>query len=246
MLETIISDYKDLLEELDQKCDQTQKGLPMIPCPDQCYDCCKQIFPVSFLEAYYLSRGFHSLERKKRRELSRLAQKALKKMSQINAEDFTVFNKSWEEIMQKRKNFSDTLNSIKTNCPFLDESGNGGKCSVYKERNHDCRAHGYSYDGLTREIIACFRFPEIFPTPKKFIEKAFDYNYRYQDKLKLDQKLIVYLTKNPLLKSTIYLTHPFVALLKNFEEIDWINFFKNKVTEKQEKDKFSLIIDTEL
>lgn len=241
MLDLIIEDYQALLEDLDKKCRETQKGLPMIPCPQKCFDCCKQVFPISFLEAYYLSVGFHEIERSKRRKLLRKAEKMLNKLANIEGQTFETQNSKWEEVMKKRQKYSKYLNNLESDCPFLDE----GLCTVYKHRNHDCRVHGYSFDSLTREIIACFRFPKLFPTSEKFMEKAFDYNYRYQEKLKLDQKLIVYLTSNPAYKNILYLTHPFIPLLKNYQTINWTEFFAQKVPNQIEPDKFSLIIDSQ-
>ncbi|MEK7529243.1 MAG: hypothetical protein AAB592_05750, partial [Patescibacteria group bacterium] len=53
---TIIDRYTRILNALDAKTAELQKKLPEIPCKNKCFNCCEQLFPITFLEAYHISR----------------------------------------------------------------------------------------------------------------------------------------------------------------------------------------------
>lgn len=239
MTNTILQKYTKILQDLDQKCAETQKGLPVIPCPNKCFDCCKQIFPVNFIEAYYLSIGFFSLPKEQRLKLQEEANKNITKLAEVETPIFNSFNTDIQEITYKQNSYTNFLNNIKTDCPFLDE----GRCSVYENRNHSCRAHGYGFDFSTNEIVACFRFAKLFPNPEPFIEKAVDYNYRFPQIRQLEKQFLELIGNNIQYHQLFYLTNPFIPLLKDYSKINWQQYFTDNIVCDLKPGTHSLIID---
>lgn len=239
MTETIIQAYTKILQDLDNKCAETQKGLPVIPCLNKCFDCCKQIFPLNFIEAYYLSMGFFSLPQEQRLKLQEEARKNVEKLATVETPVFNCFNTDIQEITYKQNSYTKYLNNIQTDCPFLDE----GRCSVYENRNHSCRAHGYGFDFSTNEIVACFRFAKLFPNPEPFMEKAVDYNYRFPEIRTLEKEFLKFIGDNRQYDRLFYLTNPFIPLLKDYSKINWKQFFAENIVCDLEENTHSLFID---
>lgn len=260
MLEVLLQQYKILLHTLDEKCEEASSAIPEIPCRKGCFDCCKQLFPLSMVEAFYINEGFRTLPRTERRELANHAQKSQGKLDKLNLTKFETTSDSIEDIAEKRNLLTTTLQSTKIDCPLLTE----GACRLYEYRNHDCRIHGTSFDPNTGEIVGCFRHPKIFSTAdskNNFIKKAVPSNHLYKEKSKIDSLLITELSQNQALKYCYYFTTPYIPLLKDFRETDWVEFFKNHSllnnddtdapgdpdtsddTDASSPNKYSLIID---
>jgi len=243
MIDALLQQYQNLLSEVDKACKKSSKACPKIPCHRGCPDCCKQLFPLSLIEAFYISEGLKSLDRKTRREIQRKAEKGLAKIKELNLEQYEISSDSLDDIAQARNSITTSLQSDKEECPLLKD----GLCSLYDYRNHDCRIHGVSFDSSTGEIIGCFRHPKIFTSPelkKEFAEKAVPSNFLYKEKSKLDSLITEELSKDPNQKYTYYFTHPFKPLLENFREFDWQQFFEEKTSTQtaQPSHKYSLII----
>lgn len=229
MIDPLLQYYKSLLEDVSKEFEEATKRVPEIPCRIRCVECCKQIFPLSIIEAFYINEAVKSLPRETRKKLEAKAKKAQNKLNKlINAKDFELTNSTLEEVTDKRNEFASILHETKLDCPFLTEDK---LCAVYKNRNHDCRIHGASYDESSGEIIGCFRHKKLFwnnESRQNFYEKTVKSNYRYREKNKLDAMLLTYLSKNPNLEDTIYITTPYIAILKDFRAFDWQKFFANR------------------
>jgi hypothetical protein len=244
MLETLLQQYTILLEDLDETCQEATKNIPEIPCRKGCSDCCKQLFPLSFIEAFYINEGFKKLDRKTRRELERKAEKQKNLLKDLKLETLETFSNSLEDVAKARNDLTHTLQSTNTECPFLTQEN---ICELYPYRNHDCRVHGVSFDKSTGEIVGCFRHPKTFDTPtlkSKFVSKSVPSNHLYKEKSKLDSLLAVELGQNPDLKYCYYFTTPYEPLIQDYRTMDWPKFFKDKLktTEKNPTNKYSLII----
>lgn len=236
----ILQNYQNLLETLDQTCREIQQKLKNHPCKIGCDLCCEQLFPLSFLEAYFLNLGFKKLDRKLRRELTRLAEKVAHLLSKINWPAYELLNSQKEQYHRQRKALTQKLNSLSPDCPFLKNH----LCVLYPYRNHDCRMHGFSYDSLTREILGCPRFtPQMINDPH-FRETLMDYNFLYPEKLKLDQELIKEVTFGEFPKRVFYYTSPLQPILKDYEKENWLQFFTEKFkNQKFSSENYSLILD---
>ncbi len=241
MIDTLLQQYQFLLEKLDIACKKSSKDCPAIPCHKGCQDCCKQLFPLSLIEAFYINEGFKSLDRKTRRELQRKAEKASEKIEELDLEQYEISSDSLEDIAQARNSITHALQSTKLDCPLLENQ----ICSLYNYRNHDCRIHGVSFDPHTDEIIGCFRHPKIFttaPLKNQFKEAAVPSNLLYKEKSKLDSLLTEDLSQNTQHKYTYYLTTPYAPFNKDFRKLEWQEFFAEARAKTNKKHKYSLII----
>ncbi|MFA6550198.1 MAG: hypothetical protein WCT36_02480, partial [Candidatus Gracilibacteria bacterium] len=155
MIEQILKKYESLGLEIERSCSSICQKLASHPCLPKCSDevvCCKQIFPLSFIEAYYISIGVKKLDRSTRRELERHAEKSqntlVKKIAESNLKKVYP-NTDYETHNSAQQSITKFLHSQKTDCPFL----NKNLCQIYPHRNIDCRIHGFAFDKNTNEIL---------------------------------------------------------------------------------------------
>ncbi len=246
MIEKFIKQYESYLQEIDEKCAAVYENLPNLPCFPKCTDraaCCKQIFPLTFLEAYYLSIGFKKLGRAVRRELEKSAQKSRKQL----VENFSASglkpiyaNTDYDTHNAAQQSITKFLHDQKIPCPFLSDE----LCKVYPFRNFGCRLHGLAYDYDTNEILGCYRHKEIFPHTNDFATHAIKHNLLNKEKIRLDGETITTLTNNNLYRQIRYLTHPFMPILKDFETFDWNGFFTEKISPQEIiPETYTLIFD---
>lgn len=233
-LQQILQSYKELLEDVDKKCAETLKLVPEIPCRKGCTDCCKQIFPLSFVEAWLISENFKTLDRTKRRAVAQKAKKAQEKLNKLDLKKYETQTDSIKEISENRNAFANSIRGTDIICPLL---GNDDLCALYGARNHDCRIHGVGFDSSSGEIVGCHRHKKI-PIDTKLL---IDSGYLYKEKSKLDSLLTVHLSQNPEFNYCYYFTTPFVPLLKDFATQDWKKFFTQ--TPQNSSKKYSLVID---
>lgn len=248
MLDLILKQYKTLLDEVSSRFDDALKTIPEIPCRPHCIECCKQLFPLSLVEAFYINEGFRLLPRAQRRSLESLAKKEQKKLEKmIDFKTFEIFNTDLETLAEKRNSLAQNMQLSNNDCPLLTKEK---LCLLYPYRNHDCRIHGASYSD--NEILGCLRHKRIFTSPesiKKLKAHAVPSNFMYKEKNQLDSILTTHLANNPDLKNVIYATSPYIPFLKDFTKINWNEFFDKKCEKHQNQENNpnnrSLIIDTE-
>lgn len=233
-LQQILQNYKELLENVDKKCAEVLELVPEIPCRKGCTDCCKQIFPLSFVEAWLISENFKTLDRTKRRAIAQKAKKAQEKLNKLDLKKYEIQTDSLKEIAEKRNSFANEIRGTDIICPLL---GGDDLCALYSARNHDCRIHGVGFDPTSEEIIGCHRHKKI-PIDTKLL---IDSGYLYKEKSKLDSLLTVNVSQNPELIYCYYFTTPFIPLLKDFAKQDWKKFFAQ--TSRRSPKKYSLVID---
>jgi len=249
MIDSLIQQYAALLEDVDHQFKYAMQKVPEIPCKTNCIECCKQLFPLSIIEAYYINEGFRQLDNITREEIKK---EALEKQEQLEKElvftNYEISNTDIENIAERRNLFAHDMQAIDLDCPLLN---NEGLCSLYDFRNHDCRIHGGAHE--SGEILGCFRHNKIFAETslrEKFIKNTIPQNYRYKEKNKLDSVMIIALTKNPELANIKYITTPYIPLLRNFQETDWQKLFEDKISgltsaeSPHDPTRLSLIIDT--
>jgi len=239
----VLERYASLLLEVDKKCDEVFKNTE-IPCKNKCFECCKQLFPLSFVEAYYISEGIKSLDRGTRRKLALAAQKTNEKILKLNPQSLEKRGVDRKTALNVHADFARSLHKIERDCPALDTgvtlSLSKGACKIYPFRNHDCRSMGCSFDSSSNEIIGCFRFTNL----KHLIPNLMPFNYLYSEKMKLDTELIKEVTNGLFGENLIYLTTICAPFLKDFGTTDWTKFFSSKnVPERAEKDKYWVVVD---
>lgn len=236
----ILNRYSNLMAEVDKKVGEIFVNAPEIPCKNKCYECCQQLFPVSFVEAYYVSEGFKKMDRSLRRNLVRAAEKISRK---INAEQALQFEKrgvNKKTALNTHAEFAKFLHKIKCDCPALDIGRADGACALYEFRNHDCRSMGASFDASANAIVGCHRFSSL----GKLIPLLMDFGYLYPEKLALDREIITAATAGIFTPNIFYYTTMCSPILKDYAETDWIKFFADKALPmKSVADECWVIID---
>ncbi|MBI4995102.1 hypothetical protein HZC21_05720 [Candidatus Peregrinibacteria bacterium] len=237
---TILEKYAALLKKLDEKCEEIYAEAKEIPCKNKCTDCCKQLFPLSFVEAYYISEGIKKLDRSLRRELKRKAEKINGKILAKNPFQFEKNNADKRTALNTHADFARFLHEINCDCPALFNKNPNGACTIYDFRNHDCRSMGASFDASSNEIIGCYRFNSL----KYLAPRLMPFNFLYPEKMQLDKKLIAEVTAGAFSPNILYYTTICTPFLKDYAEQDWIKFFEEKgAPKKTENDKYRVVID---
>lgn len=236
----ILEKYAALLKKLDEKCEEVYAAAPEIPCKNKCVECCKQLFPLSFIEAYYISEGVKKLDRSLRRKLKTSASKINEKILAKNPFQFERMGVDKRTALNTHAEFANFLHKIKCDCPALFPKNPDGACTIYQFRNHDCRSMGASFDSSSNEIIGCHRFNSL----KYLAPKLMPFNFLYPEKMTLDAALIAEVTANSFSPNILYYTTICTPLLKDYAEQDWIKFFEQKNVSKEIKsDTYQVIID---
>lgn len=240
MRQEILDRYAALMADLDRKAEEVFSRAPEIPCKNKCFDCCRQLFPVSFAEAYFLSEGIKTLDRGLRRQRQRAAEKINAKILARNPFRFEKRGVDKTAALTTHREFAQFLHAIESDCPALDPSHPNGACTVYPFRNHDCRTMGLSFDDSENAIVGCFRFASL----KHLAPKMMDFNYRYPEKMALDRQLIAEITAGAFTPNILYYTTMCGPLLKDYAAEDWIEFFREKdVPAKTSADEYWVVID---
>lgn len=236
----ILEKYAALLKKLDEKCGEIYAAAPEIPCKNKCVECCKQLFPLSFVEAFYVSEGVKKLDRSLRRKLKTRASKINEKILAKNPFQFEKNGVDKKTALNTHAEFARFLHKIECDCPALFPENNTGACVIYSWRNYDCRSMGASFDSSSNEIIGCHRFNSL----KHLAPKLMPFNFLYPEKMQLDRELIAEVTAGAFTQDILYYTTICTPLLKDYAEQDWLKFFEEKRSPKKAKnDEYYVVID---
>lgn len=220
-----MAQYASLLYNVEEKCEEVYKNSPEIPCKNKCYECCQQLFPLTFVEAFYISEGFKKLGRGARRELQKTAKKINEKILKRNPSQFERSGVDRKTALDTHAAFARFLQEERHNCPALEIKKKSGNCALYDFRNLDCRVMGCSFDKSANEIVGCHRFAKL----GHLIAKLLPFNYKYSEKMELDRVLIEEVTGGAFSKNVFYLTAMCKPILKDYAEEDWAKFFLKRI-----------------
>lgn len=136
-MNTLLDRYGALLGEVDDWFRRSLEQYPdLIACSNGCSECCRGLFDITLLDAFYLKRGFDSLPEKLKSELVRTAARRLELLSEVNpafAEPWLlngIPEEDWDALMPEED---------ETPCLLLSETGG---CLVYDSRPMTCRLNG--------------------------------------------------------------------------------------------------------
>lgn len=148
MNDDILEGYGLLLEEVDEwfrTCHATQPAA--IACGSGCSACCRGLFDITLLDAWYLKKGFDQLPPAIRESVLTEAWKQLERLQTIWPDLNVPYilnyrpEEEWEDLMP---------NDDETPCLLLDEEG---RCLVYDHRPMTCRLHGIPLVDRSGEIM---------------------------------------------------------------------------------------------
>lgn len=133
----LLDRYGSLLREVDAWFLACMEQYPdQINCCDGCSACCRGLFDITLLDAFYLKRGFDALPTHQQLLLKQAASDRLDKLSRINPQfrEPWLLNgipeARWEELMPE---------DDETPCLLLSDAG---ACLVYDHRPMTCRLNG--------------------------------------------------------------------------------------------------------
>ncbi|HET6419072.1 MAG TPA: YkgJ family cysteine cluster protein [Geobacteraceae bacterium] len=118
-----------------------------IKCGEGCSDCCRGLFDITLLDAWYLKTGFDRLDEFAKRKALEKAGNRLKMLlgKWPEFERPYILNirpeTDWEELMPDED---------ETPCPLLSEDG---RCLVYEYRPMTCRLHGLPLVDVSGEVF---------------------------------------------------------------------------------------------
>lgn len=139
---------QNIYKEIDNIVSNITVDYPgLVKCKIGCSDCCHAVFDVSLIEGQLILEAFRALERAKRREITRKAEKALKQ---------------WQNIVNQPDRISD-IGRERIRCPLLDKNN---ICSLYDARPVNCRTYGIplEIDGKSRVCgLSGFKQGENYP-----------------------------------------------------------------------------------
>jgi Fe-S-cluster containining protein len=190
-MNSLLDQYGVLLSEVDAWFRGCLEQFPnQIACRNGCSECCRGLFDITLLDAFYLKRGLDRLAEPQKAGMARAAAKRLESLSQVNP-DFVepwllngIPEEDWDELMPEED---------ETPCLLLAESGG---CLVYEHRPMTCRLNGIPLIDLSGEELfdewCTLNFVEV--DPRQLAELRFGFTGLFASELLLFQRLVHHLT----------------------------------------------------
>ena len=147
-MEEVLQKYRDLLAKVDEWFARSMELYPeKIACQSGCSACCRSLFDITLLDAYFLKLGFDALPAAIREQVLRKCKDRL----QLIWEHWPEFDhpyvlnyrpeEEWELLMPEED---------ETPCVLL---GEDGRCLVYHNRPMTCRLHGIPLLDVGGEVM---------------------------------------------------------------------------------------------
>ena len=220
-MKKIVQQYKELLEQVDGWFTRSMELYPeQISCRSGCSACCRSLFDITLLDAYYLKLGFDALPEATRELVQRKCQERLEMMREPWPEFARPFvlnhrpDGEWEALMPEED---------ETPCVLV---GEDGRCLVYANRPMTCRLHGIPLVDTDGELMhddwCTMNFVDADPTELEGVRAPFDAMFRLEVSLFRD-------FTGELLKQRMSELDTFIptALLIDFENFDWQGWLRD-------------------
>jgi Fe-S-cluster containining protein len=214
-LEKLLHSYGILLSSVDDwfaRC-RASSGKD-IACAQGCSACCRGLFDITLLDAFYLKQGFDLLPAGVKRPALLQAEKRLKELRSI-WKDYAppyILNyrpeEEWDALMP---------DDDRTPCPLL---GNNGVCLVYENRPMTCRLHGIPLVDVSGEIFHDEWCTLNFPVEDPLVKKDLRWGFKecFQDELTIFQVFTEILLDRKIRELDTFIA---TALLVDYRSFDW-------------------------
>lgn len=190
-IESLLDHYGALLSEVDAWfCRCLERFPDQIACRNGCSACCRGLFDITLLDAYYLRRGLAALPKTVQDGLAGKASRRLEQLSLVNPAFVEPWllngipEEEWEALMPE---------DDETPCLLLSEEGG---CLVYEHRPMTCRLNGIPLIDVSGEELfdewCTLNFIE--KDPRNFHELRSGFTGLFSQELLLFQQLIHRLT----------------------------------------------------
>jgi len=174
-----VNAYHELLQHIDRWFAQSIERYPeLIACQSGCSSCCRSLFDISMLDAYFLKLGFDRLPGADREKVLAKCQARL-----------AVMREQWPEfqhpfVLNERPEDDWVLlmpDEDETPCVLVDENG---RCLVYDNRPMTCRLHGLPLIDSGGEVMhdewCTMNFTDADPLSLEGLRAPFDAMFRQE------------------------------------------------------------------
>jgi Fe-S-cluster containining protein len=187
----LLDRYGDLLREVDAWFGHCLLLYPdKISCRNGCSECCRGLFDITLLDAWYLKAGFEQLPESQKNTIIKAATRRLDQLTQVNP-DFAepwllnrIPEEDWDSLMPE---------DDETPCLLLSESGG---CLVYEYRPMTCRLNGIPLIDVSGEELfdewCTLNFTDV--DPRSLVELRFGFTELFRRELLLFHEFIRQLT----------------------------------------------------
>lgn len=219
-MDVILKNYGALLTAVDQWFSRCLVHAPGgIKCARGCSECCRGLFDITLLDAWYLKTGFDRLDENTRRMVLEKAEKRLRmlRLSWPEFDEPCLLNvrpeEDWDELMPDED---------ETPCPLLSESG---MCLVYKYRPMTCRLHGIPLVDVSGEVFHDEWCTKNFADEKPLADSGLYWNFStcFQTELALFQQFTYKLFNQHINELDTLIP---LALLVDYAKFDWKKWWK--------------------
>jgi len=214
-IENILIKYAALLATVDQwfaSCVSHFRS--EIACKSGCSECCRGLFDITLLDAWFMKRGFDMLDTGVR-ALALKKAKARLSLLQTLWPDLTapyILNyrpdEEWEILMPDDDD---------TPCPLL---GEDGTCLVFDFRPMTCRLHGLPLIDISGEVMhdewCTLNFTQ--GSPLELQELRWEFNSLFREELLIFRELTLELFEQRMNELDTFIP---TALLIDFERFPW-------------------------
>jgi Fe-S-cluster containining protein len=147
-MEQILQRHKELLAQVDAWFTRCVESYPdKVSCRTGCSACCRSLFDITLLDAYYLKLGFDQLPVESKRKVLEKCRERLAMLREQWPEFEQPYllnyrpEEDWELLMPE---------DDETPCVMLDDAG---RCLVYHNRPMTCRLHGIPFIDTSGEVM---------------------------------------------------------------------------------------------
>jgi Fe-S-cluster containining protein len=226
-MKTILKNYGLLLSTVDHwfgRCLANSPG--KIKCAQGCSACCRGLFDITLLDAWYLKSGFDRLDENIRRVALQKSQKRLKSLHLLWPEFDEPFilnlrpEEDWEELMPDED---------ETPCPLLSHSG---RCLVYDFRPMTCRLHGIPLVDVSGEVFhdECCSLNFQGGNPLSHSELYWNFSTCFQTESALFSQFTHALFNQCINELDTFIP---VSLLMDYDRFDWKDWWVKNLTKVQ-------------
>jgi Fe-S-cluster containining protein len=217
----ILERYGSLLREVDEwfsSCISFARSENA--CGPGCSDCCRGLFDITLLDAYYLKHGFEMLDDHIKGSVIGKARRRVAELQGLWPEFAEPYilnyrpEEDWEILMS---------DSDETPCPLL---GDDGRCLVYDYRPMTCRLHGLPLVDLSGEVMhdewCTLNFKG--SNPLEMQELRWRFRDLFQDELLLFRRFTDKLLGKCFNELDTFIS---TAILIDFDGFQWEEWLKN-------------------
>ena len=213
--EEILQKYGELLRKVDGWFAACMERHPsVISCRSGCSECCRALFDITLLDAWYLKHGFERLDASLKCAVLEKARERLLSLQGIWPDFHAPYllnyrpEEEWAILMP---------DDDETPCPLL---GADGRCLVYDYRPMTCRLHGLPLVDISGEVLfdewCTLNFTGRNPLEVK--DLRWEFNLLFREELVIFREFTEQLLNKPINELDTFIP---TALLIDFAHFPW-------------------------